>query len=122
MKLIHGKLNSAKIGLNGIIVLHAGDTFSAPIVFDEECFSGDDKLYIGIMEPHQPFKYALVRKVINASDLAEGEEPMFKLESNDTEFIMPGTYYYEIKLQRLPIGGEEIIDTVVPRTKLIILD
>jgi len=127
---IIGRLNSQKLAVNGIITLHAGDTFAAPIHIgtsiepypeSEYVLSGEDKLYIGIMEPHQPFKFALIRKVISAEDIQPGEPPIFRLTSNDTEFVVPGVYYYEIKLQSVDETGEEVISTVIPRTKMVIL-
>ena len=127
---IIGRLNSQKLAINGIITLHAGDTFSTPIFIGSSIepspesryeLAADDKLYIGIMEPHQPFKYALIRKMILGSEVEAGKDPVFKLTSNDTEFVVPGVYYYEIKLQTTDEAGEEVVNTIVPRTKLVIL-
>lgn len=55
-----------------------------------------------------------------------------RFESKDTEHVMPGVYYYETKLSRLEDGydfsesGEPTpatrVDTIVPKTKFIVLD
>ena len=120
---------SAKIAKNGIITMYAGDYFEAPLFLNvgEGCcpeqyvLQGDDKVYIGITEPNQPFVYALIRKVLTVEDLNSDGNPVFVLRPEDTEKVMPGLYYYEVKLQRFK-DDKEYIDTIVPKTKLYILE
>lgn len=120
-----------KITDNGIITLHAGDTIVAPLFLNvgdgiipvRYQLKDDDKLYVGIMEPHQPFEWALVRKVLTIDDVNELGDPELKLRPEDTEKIMPGVYYYEAKLlTHDDETGEEIIETVISKKKLYVLE
>lgn len=96
------------------------------------------------MEPNQPFEDALIRKKLGYEDRTpidlasscdidkdsykDGYVDIF-FESKDTEHILPGVYYYEVKLVR-PVEDEgakkrgitESIDTIIPKTKFIVLD
>ena len=123
-------LNMAgKIANNGIITMHAGDYFEAPLFLNvgEGCcpiqyvLEGDDKVFFGLMEPNQPFTHALIRKVLTVEDLDSYGNPLLVLRPEDTERIMPGLYYYEVKLLRTQ-NEHEYIDTVITKTKLYILE
>lgn len=124
-----------KITDNGIITLHAGDSFVAPLFLN----AGDiifpmryslkegDKLYVGIMEPGQPFECALIRKVLTKDDLNVYGDPELKLSPEDTEKIMPGLYYYEAKLLMASDDSDDsddevTIQTVIPKKKVYILE
>lgn len=118
------------IAENGIITLYAGDTFIAPIFLnagDNTCpvrytLEEGDKLYVGIMEPNQPFECALVRKLLTKDDLNAWGDPELKLSPEDTEHIMPGTYYYEAKLVTTDKEGKEVVQTVISKRKLYVLE
>lgn len=124
---------------NGIITLNRGDTFSIPLYInlgtavnpnyytlkkysDEE----QDYLYFALLEPGQKWENALVRKHFTADDInPEYEAPILHFYSDDTEYLKPGNYYYQVKLQRCREStndGFEHVDTVIPRTKFIILE
>lgn len=119
-----------KITDNGIITLHAGDSFVAPlflnagnIVFPMRySLKEGDKVYVGIMEPGQPFEHALIRKVLTIDDLNVYGDPELKLSPEDTERVMPGLYYYEAKLVMTDEHGNEIIQTVIPKKKVYVLE
>lgn len=112
---------------NNNITVTRGDSFALDIFvnvgtsFEPELYElrGEDKLYFGLMEPNQPFEFALVRKVYSAADFNQ-ETGMVHMEFEPemTEYLMPGTYYYMIKLQTE--DGE--VSTVISKTKFIILD
>ncbi len=118
-----------KITDNGIITLHAGDSFVAPlflnagnIVFPMRyTLEEGDKVYVGIMAPGQPFEHALIRKVLTIDDLNAYGDPELKLSPEDTEKVMPGLYYYEAKLVMVK-DGKETIQTVIPKKKVYILE
>ncbi len=121
---------SGNVARNGIITLHAGDYFEAPLFLNvgygccpvRYTLQETDKVYVGIMEPNQPFEDALIRKVLTIKDLNRQGDPVLILRPDDTERVMPGMYYYEVKLLRIKDGSQEIIDTVVPKTKLYVLE
>jgi len=121
------------ISRNGIITMSRGDTWSTqifvnlgtelvPIGYD---LKEGEYLYFGLMEPHQPFEFALVRKRLDASDKV-GEDAGYyeiRFDSKDTVALLPGTYYYEVKLARIEDEtGKELIDTIIPRTKFVIYE
>ena len=103
-----------------IIVLNRGDSY--PFTFyieDPNSQDGiyrlkdDDAVYLGIMDPHQLFENALVRKKYTAEDMD----------------LYPGIYYYAIKLHKLSPARPELnepeidqVSTVINKTKFIIND
>ena len=131
---------SGRIADNGIITMHAGDYFEVPLFLNvgygccpiRYQLKKGDKVYFGIMEPHQPFEFALVRKVLTIDDLNENGDPVVILKPDDTERIMPGLYYYEVKLMRVNLEDDgsdseepeisDYIDTIIPKTKFWILE
>lgn len=55
-------------------------------------------LYVGIMEPNQSFESALVKKVLNNTDIDTAGNRIFSLTADETERIQVGKYYIQIKL------------------------
>lgn len=112
---------------NNIITLSRGDTFSLDVLvnlgttWDPTIYALDegDKLYFALMEPNQPFEHALIRKVFTKDDQDEDGFILMNFKSEDTEFLLPGLYYYTIKLSR---EDDTIVDTIVTKTKFTILD
>lgn len=92
---------------SGIVTMNRGDTVSFTIHINQ----GDnidpfqyklkpqDNLYFAVEEPNQPFEQAILKKLINTSNnlLDIDGNITFNLESKDTQCLMPGLYYYEIK-------------------------
>lgn len=85
-----------------------------------------DHLYFALLLPNQKWEDAIVKKVFWANDIdPEHKVVLLHFYPEDTEYLTPGNYYYQIKLQRCPQStkdGFEHIDTVVPRTKFVILE
>ena len=112
---------------NNIITLNRGDTFSLDVnvnigtTWDPTTYilEEGDKLYFALMEPNQPFECALIRKVFTKDDQDEDGCVIMNFKSEDTEFLLPGLYYYTIKLSR---EDDTIVDTIVTKTKFTILD
>jgi hypothetical protein len=94
---------------------------------------GDDTLYFGLMDPGQHFEEALVRKVFTAEDVSSLEDFVLELDPEDTLDLLPGKYFYAIKLH-LDHMEEQITDigytfkevdkvvTLINKTKFIIND
>ena len=118
------------ISRNQIITLHRGDTFSASLFINEGhpldpvryTLGENDKLYLGVMEANQPFEFALIKKVYTSEDLDEEGDVVIKFESKDTEFLIPGTYYYEIKLECTNEDESKSITTIIPKRKLFLVE
>lgn len=83
-----------------------------------------DKVYFGLMEPNRPFEHALIRKVFTIDDVNEEGQVVMNFSGEMTEHLLPGTYYYMIKLVRpgKESGEEDQIDTIISKTKFVILD
>lgn len=131
---------------NGIITMNRGDTFYMPLLINigvEENknkskqdprnyidryykITNKDTIYFALEEYNQPFEFALIRKVFTIDDVNEDGDVIIKFSSEDTQYLLPGEYYYEIKLRHVenvnPYNEQEFIDTIVPRRKFIILE
>ena len=118
---------------NNIITMNRGDTFSMPLHIntgtkyapDYYVLTEEDKIYFALEEYNQPFEFALIRKEFGIESLVDGNV-LITLDSKDTECLLPGEYYYEIKLRHIYLDDndieQEVIDTVVPRRKFIIIE
>lgn len=121
-----------EISSNGIITVSRGDSFTLNVfvnigtVLDplQYSLSGEDKLYFGLMEANQPFECALIRKMYSEEDQdAETGMVAMRFVPDDTEFLLPGKYYYMVKLVRVDAEtGAETVDTIITKTRFIILD
>lgn len=119
------------VSSNYIITVTRGDSFTLNTFVNlgtklnpvQYFLEEGDKLYFGLMEPHKPFEEALIRKVFTKDDANEEGEIVMNFSGEMTEYLLPGTYYYMIKLVRPgDESGEEYIDTILSKTKFIILD
>ena len=133
-----------EISMNNVVTMTAGDygrivtninmgTLITPDYYDLE---NRDKVYFGIMEPNQAFENAIVRKVFTRDNsyilpVKDSEGHIIKpgavdirIESEDTMNLVPGTYYYCIKLLRPaknPCDKDKIY-TLLDKKKFIIID
>lgn len=116
---------------NKVITVTRGDYFSFSVELkkgrfpDEEVYvlSGDDVLFFGLMEPNQPFEKAILKKQFHYDDYdVEGGTLKIVINPEDTIGLIPGVYYYQIKVLYKDDGGTTHVDTVVQKTKFIIVD
>ena len=114
---------------NGIVSIVAGDTVEFGIMLNDGdkifpewyTLNEGDELLFGIMEPNAPFERALVKKALGVEDVNVSGGVTVRLDHMDTALLLPGLYYYEVKLVRMPIGADQpYVDTVVPRRRLYI--
>lgn len=115
------------ISRNGIISINRGDNFTINVFVNigtvlepmQYKLQGEDKLYFALCEPNQPFECALIRKVFTEENLDADNNIDMNFIPEDTEHLLPGTYYYTIKLYR---AAEDLVDTIINKTKFIIMD
>ena len=96
-----------RIETTGIVRVNRGDTFQCPLFINKGTelypirfrLKDEDKCYLGIMEPNQRFEDAIVKKVYTNSDENENGDIVIKFNTEDTLYLLPGKYYYEIKLK-----------------------
>lgn len=107
--------------LNGKITHYRGDTLSTPIKIyegDRLCptqytLNENDVLYLGIMEPGQAFEDAIIKKTFNScSQKDDNGNVILNLNSEDTEFVAPGTYYYSLKIKQV-IDDRLVVKTII---------
>lgn len=128
------------ISRNGIIVLNQGDTFTFPIRVDLGTtmepapypMAEGDLLYFAVMEPNQVFDDAIIKKVFDWTDFnAQQYTVDVHFKFSDTANLLPGVYYYSVKLIRNhsleTVDGwtqtaEPSVNTIIPKTKLIIVE
>ena len=123
---------SYTISENNIIRINRGDTFSFDFTISDEnspdgryVLKDDDVLYLGLMDPHQMFEDALVKKRYTKDDCDELGNLIIKFSPEDTIDLVPGVYYYSIKLHKQTDNDEDYIDevvTIINKTKFIICD
>lgn len=112
---------------NGIITISRGDNFTINLFVNigtqlepiQYRLNENDKLYFALMEPNQPFEEALIRKVFTNENEDESGNIDMVFSTNDTEYLMPGNYYYMVKLYR---ANEDLVDTIITKTKFVIID
>jgi hypothetical protein len=73
-----------------------------------------DRVYFGVTEPRKPFEHSLIMKVL------DGDSSLVTINftPEDTEYVIPGTYYYSLKIRT----ANEDVYTVIDKRKFIILD
>ena len=90
---------------NGIIEVNRGDSFELPLFINQgtditpiryNMKDSNSEVYVGVMEPNQPFERAIIRKKYTKDDVNENGDIVIKFSSNDTVCLLPGKYYYQI--------------------------
>lgn len=115
------------ISNNGFISLTRGDSFTVPLFINRgtvfhpvRYYIADNPnaaVYLGVMEPNQPFERATIRKkYTSTSPVNENGDLIVEFTPNDTQYLFPGKYYYEVKV-KLSDGN---IDTIIPETEFFI--
>lgn len=121
-----------EIAKNGIVTITRGDTFTFNLTINlgtDLCpnyyvLGDNDKVYFALMLPNQPFECAIVKKVLTKDDVDMFGNVVINFDIKDTENLLPGTYYYMIKLHRVYVKGSlpDELDTIIQKTQFIILD
>lgn len=124
---------------NNMIILNRGDTYEFDLTIDDDNsldgryhIIGDDTIYFGIMDPHQPFEEALVKKRFTVDDADANGNLTIVIEPEDTLDLLPGIYYYSVKIHlqhdnihpetHEVLGYVDKVHTVINKTKLFLND
>lgn len=81
----------------------------------------NDTAYFGLFNSNESFDKAILKKTLTVSDCDEYGNLWVTILPEDTIGLAVGTYYYEVKVL-YESDGVEHIDTVIQRTKFIVLD
>ncbi len=129
-------MSSSVISFPGnIIVINRGDSYAFNLDLNVSDNPGEiyrlednDILYFGLMLPHQKFEDAILKKKFTVEDyVADSDIIEMCINPEDTVDLLPGKYYYAIKLKfdhEDETTGERVtgVETVVDKTKFIICD
>lgn len=107
----------------GKILITRGDCVDVPLFLNQGTdteiiryrLKSTDKIYFGVMEPNQRFEDAIIKKVFTHDDLNEEGDVVIKIRTSDTENLLPGKYYYQIKLVMQDEDENRIVNTVVDK-------
>ena len=122
------------ISNNNIISLSRGDEVSTPIFINwgtqarpvRYILKGNDSLIFYLYEPNYNYEKCLLKKEYTKDDLNEYGDVMLTFSEEETSHLLPGEYYYEIKVNRVEMDGElvteEVMNTIVPQTKFFIVE
>lgn len=80
----------------------------------------NETVYLGIPEVDTYYKTALIRKTLTVNNIGESGDLILKFTHNDTKFLLPGNYVYQIRAKIIK-DGEEIINTLCNKTLFVIL-
>ena len=116
-----------------IIVMNRGDSFECPLFINCGTYmepqryelTEKDKVYFGLMEPNKLWEQSILKQIYTYnSDKTEEGDLIIKIKPEETEYLIPGTYYYEIKLAKYNNENyDEVkeVKTIVPITLFTIL-
>lgn len=139
------------ISPNKIITVTRGDSFEFNLTVSMSdpmlqtnmgWMTEDDEVLLSVMEPHQRFEHGIIRKrkIYTKEDVEpetidddgvtpnpEAGELYITFMPEDTENLLPGLYYYEIKIRTAIRDDNDNITgydmaTVLPKTKFIIVE
>lgn len=80
-----------------------------------------DILYFAVMEPNCKFEDAILKKTFDSSSPTnDDKDVLIEIKPTDTENLLPGLYYYTVKLQRTHEDGTYSVDTIIPERRFVI--
>ena len=116
------------VSSNGIITVNRGDSFELPITLNigssinkvSYTLTEQDVVYLGVMEPNQPFEVAVIRKKVTSNDLIDNKI-VVRFWPEDTLCLIPGKYYYQVKLETKSVDAKtgklrSDVETVIDKT------
>lgn len=118
-----------------IIAINRGDTYAFNLTINDDSAEDgiyrlieNDAIYFGLMDPGQSFEEALVKKKLTAEspEIDESGNIIFVINPEDTLDLLPGRYFYMIKL-KMDHHDEDLnsvkgVRTIVNKTKFVIYD
>lgn len=115
-----------------IYKINRGDSFSFDLTLPTDkntrLLAIDEVVYFALMYPHQPIEDAIILRgyTHDDQDVKTGAITI-KLSPSDTRHLLPGVYYYTVKLQKGGTPGiigdyDEPVEvcTIIERTKFIV--
>ena len=118
-----------ELSINNIITISRGDSFECPLFLNigTDCcplryvLKDEEYIYFAIERPNECFENAVVKKEFTSADFNEHDDVEVSIKSEDTRRLCPGTYYYEIKARLKDEEGNYFVNTVVEKTRFIVI-
>lgn len=112
-----------------IMMVTRGDTISFNIeIEDENSYRGryrlteNDAVYFGLMLPHQPFEDAIIKRKFVKADQDSSGNVYVTFTPEESAMLLPGVYYYAVKLRQNINSNNELITTIISKTKFVVND
>lgn len=113
---------------NGTVYIVRGDSATFKVLLNTgtnivphiETVENGDSVYFGVMEPNQLFENAILRKRYVSKDIVDGYVTI-NLKPEDTQCLLPGKYFYQIKLEKKRENSNDVY-TVVDRTQFFVTE
>lgn len=114
------------ISKEGIVQLSRGDSCEMPLFINagsatvpvryELSKHPQTTVYVSVMEPNSYFEQGFIRKIYSKNNwrLNENGDLLVSFVPEDTRYVPPGKYYYEIKVD---LEGRGIVNTIIPMTE-----
>ena len=120
-----------KIDQNGVITIRRGECFQIPLFINVGTKEEPNRLdirelpsaeiYLGIYTADSKFENSLVRKKYTLENVNEYGDMLVTFVKNDTNYIQPGKYFYEVKLRLYNKTDGEFVSTVINKTPCYII-
>ena len=120
------------VSYNGIITVNRGDSFTAVMALNagnelnpiEYEMTPDSFVYFAVMEPNQPFEDAILKKKLDIDDMNDNGDIVINFKPQDTQCLLPGRYYYQVKLQVCDPDdySKYEVHTIIDKTQFFILE
>lgn len=114
---------------NNVITINRGDYMKFPITLWTGTFPKQDKVileegdvvFFGLMHANEPFERAFIKREYSYNDMNTDGDLELVIYPEDTLELTPGVYYYALKAL-YQANGETIVDTLVQKTRFIVVD
>lgn len=117
-----------EIATNNVIKITRGDSAFFTLTLNcgtklnpsQYILKGEDAVYMGIMEADKEWEDAIIKYKFTSENLDENNNVKIKIKSTDTEYLMPGKYFYQVKLVWFDDDNDEQVSTVIDRVEFFI--
>ena len=112
-----------KISSNGAIYMSRGDNIECPLFINRGTglepirfnleLHPSSQIYFGLTLPNQKFEDAILKQKYNVENINSKGDIIIKLSPEDTLYLDPGKYFYEIKI----VLPNNEVNTIIPKTE-----
>lgn len=94
------------------VAINQGDNMN-PILYE---LGEHDEVYFALMEPNQVWEDAIIKQKYTRENMIDNQL-YIKLKPKDTMCLIPGLYYYQVKVRIYDYQEEDyLVNTIIPKT------